>query len=96
MHLTAKEEQHKKLNEIERCYATIASRFGVVKGVHGKLEHSGMYVLNVLQPLVLLCTDSTVLETLKLRKIAATPCQASNTLVGSSELFADPLLQLCV
>ncbi|NXO84143.1 CCD73 protein, partial [Sitta europaea] len=40
LHLTAKEEHHKKLNEVERCYATIASRFGVVKGVHGKLEHS--------------------------------------------------------
>ncbi|NXY63070.1 CCD73 protein, partial [Callaeas wilsoni] len=40
MHLTAKEEHRKKLNEIERCYATIASRFGIVKGVHGKLEHS--------------------------------------------------------
>ncbi|NXD21547.1 CCD73 protein, partial [Spelaeornis formosus] len=40
MHLTAKEEHHKKLNEVERCYATIASRFGVVKGVHSKLEHS--------------------------------------------------------
>ncbi|KAF2979273.1 hypothetical protein EK904_012439, partial [Melospiza melodia maxima] len=40
MHLTAKEEHHKKLNEVERCYATIASRFGFVKGVHGKLEHS--------------------------------------------------------
>lgn len=43
MHLTAKEEHHKKLNEVERCYATIASRFGTVKGVHGQLEHSGMY-----------------------------------------------------
>ncbi|NXF21150.1 CCD73 protein, partial [Rhodinocichla rosea] len=43
MHLTAKEEHHKKLNEVERCYATIASRFGIVKGVHGKLEHSGTY-----------------------------------------------------
>ncbi|NXR33280.1 CCD73 protein, partial [Zosterops hypoxanthus] len=40
MHLTAKEEHHKKLNEVERCYATIASRFGIVKGIHGKLEHS--------------------------------------------------------
>ncbi|NXX46547.1 CCD73 protein, partial [Tricholaema leucomelas] len=40
MHLTAKEEHQKKLNEVERCYATIASQFGVVKGVHGKLEHS--------------------------------------------------------
>ncbi|NXB31444.1 CCD73 protein, partial [Eulacestoma nigropectus] len=40
MHLTAKEEHHKKLNELERCYATIASQFGIVKGVHGKLEHS--------------------------------------------------------
>ncbi|NWS04056.1 CCD73 protein, partial [Motacilla alba] len=40
MHLTAKEEHHKKLNEVERCYATVASRFGIVKGVHGKLEHS--------------------------------------------------------
>ncbi|RMB97884.1 hypothetical protein DUI87_25362 [Hirundo rustica rustica] len=40
MHLTAKEEHQKKLNEVERCYATIASRFGIVKGVHGKLEHS--------------------------------------------------------
>ncbi|NWQ97954.1 CCD73 protein, partial [Burhinus bistriatus] len=40
MHLTAKEEHHKKLNEAERCYATIACQFGIVKGVHGKLEHS--------------------------------------------------------
>ncbi|NXF74280.1 CCD73 protein, partial [Sclerurus mexicanus] len=40
MHLTAKEEHHKKLNEVERCYVTIASQFGVIKGVHGKLEHS--------------------------------------------------------
>ncbi|NXU41555.1 CCD73 protein, partial [Drymodes brunneopygia] len=40
LHLSAKEEQHKKLNEVERCCATIASRFGVVKGVHGRLEHS--------------------------------------------------------
>ncbi|XP_062432292.1 coiled-coil domain-containing protein 73 [Rhea pennata] len=40
MHLTAKEEHHKKLNEIEKCYATIAYQFGIVKGVHGKLEHS--------------------------------------------------------
>ncbi|NWT82686.1 CCD73 protein, partial [Lanius ludovicianus] len=40
MHLTAKEEHHKKLSEVERCYAMIASQFGIVKGVHGKLEHS--------------------------------------------------------
>ncbi|XP_050193042.1 coiled-coil domain-containing protein 73 [Myiozetetes cayanensis] len=40
MHLAAKEEHHKKLNEVERCYVTIASQFGIVKGVHGKLEHS--------------------------------------------------------
>ncbi|NXM36415.1 CCD73 protein, partial [Oxyruncus cristatus] len=40
MHLTAKEEHHKKLNEVERCYAAIASQFGIIKGVHGKLEHS--------------------------------------------------------
>ncbi|NXF46310.1 CCD73 protein, partial [Oceanites oceanicus] len=40
MHLTAKEEHHKKLNEVERCYATIACQFGILKGVHGKLEHS--------------------------------------------------------
>lgn len=64
MHLTAKEEHHKKLNEVERCYATIASRFGIVKGVHSKLEQSGMYVLNVLQHLVFLCSDNTELETL--------------------------------
>lgn len=65
MHLTAKEEHHKKLNEVERCYATIASRFGIVKGIHGKLEHSGMYALNVLQHLVLLSSDNTELETLE-------------------------------
>ncbi|NXC72718.1 CCD73 protein, partial [Anhinga anhinga] len=40
MHLRAKEEHHKKLNEVERCCATIAHQFGIVKGVHGKLEHS--------------------------------------------------------
>uniref|UniRef100_A0A8C4V9W8 Coiled-coil domain containing 73 n=1 Tax=Falco tinnunculus TaxID=100819 RepID=A0A8C4V9W8_FALTI len=40
MHLTAKEEHHKKLNEVERCYATLACQFGIIKGVHGKLEHS--------------------------------------------------------
>lgn len=49
MHLTVREEHNKKLNEVERCYATIACQFGIVKGVHGKLEHSGMYVLKVLQ-----------------------------------------------
>ncbi|KFZ67513.1 Coiled-coil domain-containing protein 73, partial [Podiceps cristatus] len=40
MHLTAKEEHHKKLNEVEKCYATIACQFGIIKGVHGRLEHS--------------------------------------------------------
>ncbi|XP_065611694.1 coiled-coil domain-containing protein 73 [Cyrtonyx montezumae] len=40
MHLTAREEHHKKLNEVERCYAAIANQFGIVKSVHGKLEHS--------------------------------------------------------
>ncbi|NXI70836.1 CCD73 protein, partial [Anseranas semipalmata] len=40
MHLTAREEHHKKLNEVERCYATIVCQFGIVKGVHGQLEHS--------------------------------------------------------
>ncbi|KAM6204957.1 coiled-coil domain-containing protein 73 [Sarcoramphus papa] len=40
MHLTVKEEHHKKLNEVEKCYATIACQFGIVKDVHGKLEHS--------------------------------------------------------
>ncbi|NXD78146.1 CCD73 protein, partial [Halcyon senegalensis] len=40
MHLTAKEEHHKKLNEVEKCYATIACQFGIIKSVHGKLEHS--------------------------------------------------------
>ncbi|NXP56170.1 CCD73 protein, partial [Heliornis fulica] len=40
MHITAKEEHYKKMNEVERCYATIACQFGVIKGVHGKLEHS--------------------------------------------------------
>ncbi|NXA49296.1 CCD73 protein, partial [Nothocercus julius] len=40
MHLTAKGEHHKKLNEVEKCYATIAHQFGVVQGIHGKLEHS--------------------------------------------------------
>ncbi|NXD67640.1 CCD73 protein, partial [Eolophus roseicapillus] len=40
MHLTAKEQHHKKLNEVEKCYAAIASQFGSIKGVHGKLEHS--------------------------------------------------------
>ncbi|NXG55631.1 CCD73 protein, partial [Hemiprocne comata] len=57
MHLTAKEEHHKKLNEIERYYATIACQFGIMKGVHGKLEHSGMYVFNVLQCLFLLLDE---------------------------------------
>ncbi|XP_040528287.1 coiled-coil domain-containing protein 73 isoform X24 [Gallus gallus] len=40
MHLTGREEHNKKLNEVERCYATIACQFGIVKGVHEKLEHS--------------------------------------------------------
>ncbi|XP_040414675.1 coiled-coil domain-containing protein 73 [Cygnus olor] len=40
LHLTAREEHHKKLNEVERCYATIVCQFGIVKGVHGQLEHS--------------------------------------------------------
>nr|XP_038036445.1 coiled-coil domain-containing protein 73 isoform X2 [Anas platyrhynchos] len=40
LHLAAREEHHKKLNEVERCYATIVCQFGIVKGVHGQLEHS--------------------------------------------------------
>ncbi|XP_035183656.1 coiled-coil domain-containing protein 73 isoform X2 [Oxyura jamaicensis] len=40
LHLTAREEHQKKLNEVERCYATIVCQFGIVKGVHGQLEHS--------------------------------------------------------
>ncbi|KAM6321715.1 coiled-coil domain-containing protein 73 [Podargus strigoides] len=40
MHLTVKEEHNKKLNEVGKCYATIACQFGTVKGVHGKLEQS--------------------------------------------------------
>lgn len=68
MHLTAKEEHQKKLNEVERCYATIACQFGIVKGVHGKLEHSGMYVLNVLQHLVLLCFDKLSWRHLMIQK----------------------------
>lgn len=51
MHSTAKEQHHKKLNEVEKCYAAIACQFGIIKGVHGKLEHSGMYVFSVLQHL---------------------------------------------
>ena len=62
MHLTVKEEHRKKLNEVEKCYATIACQFGIVKDVHGKLEHSGMYVLNILHHLFLLCLDNTKLE----------------------------------
>ncbi|NWH65103.1 CCD73 protein, partial [Geococcyx californianus] len=47
MHLSVKEEHHKKLNEVERCYATIACQFGIVKGVHGKLEHSVQEAIQV-------------------------------------------------
>ncbi|XP_061212594.1 coiled-coil domain-containing protein 73 isoform X7 [Neopsephotus bourkii] len=40
MHLTTKEQHRKKLNEVEKCYAAIACQFGIIKGVHGKLEHN--------------------------------------------------------
>lgn len=75
MHLTAREEHHKKLNEVERCYATIACQFGIVKGVHGKLEHSGMYVLNVLQYSLFLTTPSWRCD--YIQKIVRMMCQAS-------------------
>lgn len=73
MHLTAKEEHHKKLNEVERCYATIASRFGIVKGVHGKLEHSGMYALNALQHLVCCALTALGWRHLKTQKNSSCP-----------------------
>lgn len=82
MHLTAKEEHHKKLNEVERCYATIASQFGIVKGVHGKLEHSGMYVLKVLQHLVLLCCDITELAIVETQKNSSCPMPSIQYLGG--------------
>lgn len=90
VHLTAKEEHHKKLNEVERCYATIACQFGAIKGVHGKLEHSGMYLLNVLQHLVLLCFDNTDLSggTWQFRKRAATLWGVSGITTDSYDISA--------
>ncbi|CAM5121071.1 unnamed protein product [Eretmochelys imbricata] len=46
LHIMAKEEHHKKLNEVEKCYATITCQFGMIKGAHEKLEQN---VLEALQ-----------------------------------------------
>ncbi|KYO21969.1 coiled-coil domain-containing protein 73 isoform D [Alligator mississippiensis] len=40
LHLMAKEEHHRKLNEVEKCYATITCQFGMIKGAHEKLEQN--------------------------------------------------------
>ncbi|XP_076970439.1 coiled-coil domain-containing protein 73 isoform X2 [Tamandua tetradactyla] len=40
LHLLAKEDHHKQLNEIEKYYATITSQFGLVKENHEKLEQN--------------------------------------------------------
>lgn len=47
LHLMAKEEHHRKLNEVEKCYATITCQFGMIKGAHEKLEQNGKYALNI-------------------------------------------------
>ncbi|XP_013358436.1 PREDICTED: coiled-coil domain-containing protein 73 [Chinchilla lanigera] len=39
-HLLAKEDYHKQLNEIEKCYATVTNQFGLVKESHVKLEQN--------------------------------------------------------
>ncbi|XP_008071885.1 coiled-coil domain-containing protein 73 [Carlito syrichta] len=40
LHLLAKEDYHKQLNEIEKYYATITGQFGLVKENHEKLEQN--------------------------------------------------------
>ncbi|XP_023095501.2 coiled-coil domain-containing protein 73 isoform X1 [Felis catus] len=40
LHLLAKEDHQKQLNEIEKYYATITGQFGLVKENHGKLEQN--------------------------------------------------------
>nr|XP_025040503.1 coiled-coil domain-containing protein 73-like isoform X3 [Pelodiscus sinensis] len=45
MHIMTKEEHHKKLNEVEKCYATITCQFGMIKGAHEKLEQNGKSVI---------------------------------------------------
>ncbi|ELW72344.1 Coiled-coil domain-containing protein 73 [Tupaia chinensis] len=40
LHLLAKEDYHKQLNEIEKYYATVTGQFGVVKENHEKLEQN--------------------------------------------------------
>uniref|UniRef100_A0A8D1VQB0 Coiled-coil domain containing 73 n=1 Tax=Sus scrofa TaxID=9823 RepID=A0A8D1VQB0_PIG len=40
LHLLAKEDHQKQLNEIEKYYATITGQFGLVKESHEKLEQS--------------------------------------------------------
>ncbi|KAM5184964.1 coiled-coil domain-containing protein 73 [Callospermophilus lateralis] len=40
LHLLAKGDYHKQLNEIEKYYATITKQFGLVKENHGKLEQN--------------------------------------------------------
>ncbi|XP_072475335.1 coiled-coil domain-containing protein 73 isoform X2 [Notamacropus eugenii] len=40
LHLLAKEDHHKQLNEIEKYYTTIACQFGMVKESHEKLEQN--------------------------------------------------------
>ncbi|XP_019594075.2 coiled-coil domain-containing protein 73 [Rhinolophus sinicus] len=40
LHLMAKEDHQKQLNEIEKCYATVTGQFGLVKENHEKLEQN--------------------------------------------------------
>ncbi|XP_040835989.1 coiled-coil domain-containing protein 73 [Ochotona curzoniae] len=47
LHLLAKEDYHKQLNEIEKYYTTITGQFGLVKENHDKLEQNVQEAIQV-------------------------------------------------
>ncbi|XP_019406565.1 PREDICTED: coiled-coil domain-containing protein 73 [Crocodylus porosus] len=52
LHLMAKEEHHRKLNEVEKCYATITCQFGMTKEAHEKLEQNVVEAIQLNKKLI--------------------------------------------
>uniref|UniRef100_A0A8C5LCY9 Coiled-coil domain containing 73 n=1 Tax=Jaculus jaculus TaxID=51337 RepID=A0A8C5LCY9_JACJA len=47
LHLLAKEDYHKQLNEVEKCYVTVTNQFGLLKEDHVKLEQNVQEAIQV-------------------------------------------------
>ncbi|XP_066853622.1 coiled-coil domain-containing protein 73 isoform X7 [Anser cygnoides] len=90
LHLTAREEHHKKLNEVERCYATIVCQFGIVKGVHGQLEHSVQEAIQLNKKLTSVNKkQETEISNLKEEEAVSKKVKEENTQIKGEKLEAN-------